>query len=149
MFAATEKQILRAHDNGGVDADDLGARTHERPARIAGIERGVRLDDVADQPAVLGAERAPDGTDDPGGHGRLEAERVADGDGDLARANVLRIAQQSRGQRVRRLTPEDREIGIGIAAEHTRAEPATIRQAERDIAGAIDDVIVGQDQPVW
>ena len=48
-----EADALRAHDDGGVDADHLGARVDQRPAGIAGVERGVGLDDVADQAAVL------------------------------------------------------------------------------------------------
>ena len=43
---------LRAHDHRGVDADDLAARRHQRSARIAGIERGVGLDQVVDQAAA-------------------------------------------------------------------------------------------------
>ena len=52
---------LRAPDHRGVDADDLAARGHQRPAGIAGIERGVGLDHVLDQPAAARAAsgRAP------------------------------------------------------------------------------------------
>ena len=42
---------LRAHDHRGVDADDLAVRRDQRAAGIAGIERGVGLDDVVDQPS--------------------------------------------------------------------------------------------------
>ena len=35
----------------GVDADDAATRVGQRAARVAGIERGVGLDDVLDEPA--------------------------------------------------------------------------------------------------
>ncbi len=42
---------LRAHDHRGVDADNLAVGGHERPPRIAGIERGIGLDHVIDEPS--------------------------------------------------------------------------------------------------
>ena len=41
---------LRARDYGGVDADNLAVGGNQWAARIAGIERGVGLDDVIDEP---------------------------------------------------------------------------------------------------
>ena len=41
---------LRAHDHRGVDADNLAVGGNQWAARIAGIERGVGLDDVIDEP---------------------------------------------------------------------------------------------------
>ena len=48
-----EADALRAHDDGGVDADHLAARVDQRPAGVAGVERGIGLDHVVDQAAVL------------------------------------------------------------------------------------------------
>src|SRR5262245_27164733 len=65
----------------GVDADDPAACVRERAARVARVERGVRLDDVLDEtagPAVAGRERSAEGADDAGRHGPGEAQRVAD-----------------------------------------------------------------------
>src|SRR5215469_9637341 len=47
-----EADALRAHDDGGVDANHLAAGRHQWPAGIARIERSVDLDDIVDQPAV-------------------------------------------------------------------------------------------------
>ena len=68
-----EADALRAHDDGGVDADHLGARVDQRPAGVAGVERGIGLDHVADQAAVLRAQRAPDRADDAGGDRRTRS----------------------------------------------------------------------------
>src|SRR5207249_607892 len=57
--------------NGRIDSDDLPGHVHQRPARITGIDGGVRLQEVlelsADAAAVLGA-------DDTGSHRRLQPE---------------------------------------------------------------------------
>jgi hypothetical protein len=84
-----EADALGAHDDGGVDADDASARIDQRTAGIAGVESGVGLDHVIDQAAGAGAQGASNGADHARGHRLLEAEGVADGDGELARADRL------------------------------------------------------------
>ena len=93
-----EADALRAHDDGGVDADDFAARGDQRPAGIAGIERGIGLDHVVDQPAVARAQRAAERGDDAGRHGGFEAERIADGDHQLAALELFGIAERRRRQ---------------------------------------------------
>jgi hypothetical protein len=68
----------------GIDADDLAARRHQRAAGIAGIERGIGLDNVVDQPAGARAQAAAERRDHARRHGGFEAERIADGDHELA-----------------------------------------------------------------
>src|SRR5438067_1414058 len=41
-----EADTLARRDDRGVDPDDLAAQVHERPARVAAIDRRVRLDEV-------------------------------------------------------------------------------------------------------
>src|SRR5215208_8231561 len=79
-----EADALRAHDHGGVDADDPPARIDERAAGIAGVQRRIGLDDVVDQAAIAGAQRAANGAHHACGHRLLEAERIADGDRELS-----------------------------------------------------------------
>ena len=50
---------LCAVDQGGVDTHHLAGRHHERPARAARIERGIRLDDVLDKSPAAGPQRPP------------------------------------------------------------------------------------------
>ena len=67
-----EADALRGADDGGVHADDLAAGVDERAAGVAGIERGVGLEDVVDEPAGSAAQRAAEAADDAGGDGLLE-----------------------------------------------------------------------------
>src|SRR6185295_19931235 len=58
-----ETDALRRQNDGGVDTDDFAARSHQRPARIAGIERRVCLYDVVDQTPRTRRQRAAKSTD--------------------------------------------------------------------------------------
>src|SRR5262245_32268024 len=58
---------LRRQDDGGVDADDGSSRSDEWPARIAGIESGIGLNEVVDQAAGTRAQRAAERADHPRG----------------------------------------------------------------------------------
>ena len=59
-----EAEALCRHDDRGIDSDDVAARVDQRPARVAGVERGVGLDDVVDQPPGLRAQRPAERADD-------------------------------------------------------------------------------------
>src|SRR5262249_7609772 len=63
-----------------IHADHVTARCDQRASRVARIEGSVGLNDVIDESARLRAQRPPEGTHDPGGHGALEAVRIADSD---------------------------------------------------------------------
>src|SRR5439155_25562430 len=78
-----EADPLRGENHRRVDADDLPPRIEQRATRVAGIERGVRLDDVVDQAARDGPERPPQGTHDARGDGALKSQGIADRDDDL------------------------------------------------------------------
>ena len=67
------------------------------PPGVAGVQRGVGLHDVLDQP--LGAaradrQRAAERADDARGHAAAEAARVADGDDQLADPQVAGVAER-------------------------------------------------------
>ena len=47
-----EADVLRVTDDRGVDADDLTGGVHERSARVARVDRGVGLDQVAERLAA-------------------------------------------------------------------------------------------------
>ena len=46
-----ETDSLRRQNHGGVYADDFTSGIDQRSAGVAGIERGVGLDDIVDQPS--------------------------------------------------------------------------------------------------
>src|SRR5688500_12031643 len=137
--------------DGGVDADDATARSDEGAAGVAGVEGGVGLDDVLDDAlAVGGGEGAAEGADDAGGDGGLEAVGVADGDGHLADAQAVRIAEGGGGELlgVVALDAEDGEVGGGIGADDFDLEAAAVGRDGFELAGVLDDVVVGEDVAV-
>ena len=58
----------------GVDADHLARRVEQRAAGIAGVDRGIGLDEVVEG---AGADLPPAGRDDARGDGAAEAEGIA------------------------------------------------------------------------
>src|SRR5690348_16053221 len=73
--------------DGRVDSDELAAQVYQRSARIAGIDRGVSLDEVlvSLDPKTTASQRA----DDPRSHRLPESERVADGDHEIAHFKLV------------------------------------------------------------
>src|ERR1700737_356279 len=59
-----EADALRHRDDRGVDANHLASGIDEWSARVAGVQRGIRLDDVLDGAATLRPHGATDGADD-------------------------------------------------------------------------------------
>src|SRR5437764_12273931 len=69
---------LSAEDDRGIDTDHPALPVDQRPARIAGVECGIGLDDVIDEPAVTGSGRPADCTDATGRHRLLETQGIAE-----------------------------------------------------------------------
>src|SRR5262249_30642972 len=67
-----EPDARPARDNCRIDPDDLTLHVHERPAGVAGVDGGVRLDEIVERAL---ADVARLGADDARGHRGLEAER--------------------------------------------------------------------------
>ena len=88
-------------------------RIEQRAAAVARIERGVGLDHVVDQVARDAAQGAAERADDAGRHGRIEAERAADRDDELADAQAGRFAELGvrRARRPRPARPRRRSRG--------------------------------------
>ena len=125
---------------------------HQRAAGVAGIDGGIGLDEVLDAalaPAGEAAERAALGAHDAGGDGEGEAlaERVADGQHPLADAGVVAVAERHRRQALG-VDLEHRHVGVGIGAHDLGLELPAVEQADRDLLGAFDHVVVGQDVAV-
>ena len=78
----------------------------------------------------------------------LEAERIADRDHQLAAPQPLGIAERRRRQGHRRIDPHQREVGVGIVADHARRQAASLGGHQLDARGAADHVAVGQHQAV-
>ena len=82
----------RRPDDRGVDADQLAAQVDERAAGVAGVDRGVGLDELL---VAVGADpAAPERADDAGGDRLPDAERVADRDHEVADVHRVRVAER-------------------------------------------------------
>jgi hypothetical protein len=101
----------------------LPCAVHQRAPRIAGVDRRVGLDEVLEgvDPEVRATQRR----DDTHGHRLTDAERVADGQHDVADANVVHLPEGDRRQGVALSLPLCRMIcrpqGRTRVAAHQRA----------------------------
>jgi len=143
VFAPMAKQMPCAGRIGGVHADHLAFRAHQRAARVSRIERRVRLDHVVDEAPGLRAHGAAQRAHDPGGDRMLETIGAADGDRDLAHFHLRGIAQDAPVVH-RRLDADHGEVGIGVVAHEAGARFAPVGQAHRERARLRGDVAVGE-----
>ena len=114
----------------------------QRSARIAGVDRGIGLDE---RHRAVAGERTALGADDARGRGLLEAERRTDRQHVVAHAELIGITEPH-GRQAVRVDLEHRDVAGLIGAEHFGLELAMIDQLDRDLFRAFDDVRVGQDQ---
>ncbi len=97
------------------------ALSSERPARVAGVDRGVRLDHVEDGRVADALDRAPEGAHDAGGEREVEAEGVADGVDLLAHLQPGARAEANRDELVaRRDDPQHRDVLVAGEAHGLR-----------------------------
>ena len=77
----------------------------------------------------------------------MEAVGIANGDGELADADLVGVAQ-ARGAQLGSVNVDHRQVGIGIVADQMRIRAASVSQRDFNPGGAVDDVAVGQDEAV-
>ncbi|MDR7513125.1 MAG: hypothetical protein QN147_14035, partial [Armatimonadota bacterium] len=143
-----EADALRVTDDRRVDADQPPARVEQRAAAVAGVDRSVGLDQVFDHEVGPGLDAAVQRADDADRDRAAQAEGVADRDGHLAHLQRRRVAQLHRGQWRRAVHLHHGEVGEPVRAEHATAQGLAGEQGDGDLLRALDDVVVGQDQPV-
>src|SRR5258708_4583536 len=142
-----EAQALRGQNRRGVDAHDLAPGIDQRAAGVAGVERGVCLDDVVDKPAGLRAQGSSEGADDSGGQSVLKAVGVADGDDQLSHADFMRVAQ-AHGLEDGCVNAQQREIGVGVFTDQRGGEVASVEQKHSNGVGLVYHMAVGEDESV-
>src|SRR3954466_9343751 len=86
---ADEDALLGRVEQARDDADHLAVERDERPARIARIHRRVELDEVGEDLLALRLVFALQARDHAGGGRGADAEREADGDDFIARAQAI------------------------------------------------------------
>ena len=136
----------RARQDGAVDADELAPEVHQRAAGVARIDGGVGLDEVL--VAVRVDAGAPQAADDAGGDGVLQAERIADGDDEVADLELGGVAERHLREAFRR-NLEHGDVRRHVAADHRGGQVAAVLQGHRDLGGVINDMGVCNDVAVF
>ena len=121
---ADADRAARRRDDRGVDADHFAVEVEQRAARIAAIDGGVGLDVVV---VGTGIDVAVARRHDAGGHRAAEAERIADRDHPFAEPQLVGIAEPHRLQRLVGLDPQQRDVGLLIAADQLGLDAACRR----------------------
>ena len=102
-----------------IDPHGFTARVEQRAAGIARIDRRVGLQDAAHLSPLLRAQCTADRANHAGGDRALEAEGVANGDGELAYPHAARVGEgdrawsQARGQ----IDLDDGQVSGRVAAD--------------------------------
>src|SRR5919202_764257 len=132
-----------------VDADDAAGRVEQRAAGVAGVDRGVGLDDAVDLEAVRRLDDPLRGRDDARRERALEAERVADRDRRVADLDASRRAERQRRELAGpRRDLEHREVARLVATEDPGVDDALVRELDLDLRGPGDHVGVREDRPL-
>ena len=153
-FAAARLRV-----DEGVDADQPALGIDQRAAAVARIDGRVGLD--VDH-RVFRRQLARDGADDAERDRRVEAERAAEREHQLARPQRVGVAEGERRQRLG-LDLDHRQIGLVIDRDDLRADRAAApaedgasglaarrrkRQLDLDARRVLDHVRVGHDVAV-
>ena len=117
-------------EDEGVNTDEAAFGVDEGSAAVAGIDGGVGLD--VDH-GVIGSDLAGDGADDAHGDGVFEAEGAAEGEDDLALAELVGIAEGEGGE-LGTGDFEDGDIGFAIKADDFGGD---------EFAGGLQEAVAG------
>ena len=121
----------------GVDPDHAAVAVEQRAARVAGVDRRVGLDHVADREAVGGLELALEGAHDAGRDRAVEAERVADRDHRVADLDLGRVAERraASGRPSSAFDLQQRDVGARVACPRTLGvDGLVVAEADLDLA---------------
>src|SRR4029453_15098465 len=143
-----EADAVRIGGDGRVDADDVGPGVEQRATRIAGVDRGVGLDEVVEVLVAVGRDRPALGRHDATRHRvRIRPERAPDRADQLAPLALGRAAQIG-DWHVAGVDLDDREVRQRVDAVDAALEHPAIIELDRQAIAALDDVAVGEDPAV-
>jgi len=137
----------RRTDDGRVDPDESPGAVEQRTTRVARVDGGIGLDDIADGHSVDGIDLATESRDDPHCQGLVEAEGIADGEDALPDQKAIRNTDAQGAQTVlRRIDPEHSEVFLRRDTDQLRLPCRVIGQRDFDPAAGsnptADDVEV-------
>ncbi|CDN45284.1 hypothetical protein BN871_HA_00060 [Paenibacillus sp. P22] len=148
-----EADALRVRADGGIDADDFAVHVDQRTAGVAGVDGGVRLQQMLVVPSGAAGfrsdlDRTLAGAEHAYRNGMIEAVRVADSDEPVADAAGFGVAERQRREvlAVLRLYLEHGEIEILAGSEQLRFQLlGRALHLDLDLLRAVDDVLVRQN----
>ena len=117
----------KRHD-GARDADDASVGVDERAAGVARVDGRVHLNQIGEAEARTRLKRASKRADDARGHGPVEAERVADGDDELADAQRPRV--QLRDRQPEGADAQDGEVDRRVGVLDAGLEAAAVGEGD-------------------
>jgi DNA-binding HxlR family transcriptional regulator len=117
------------------------------PPEFPGFKAAFGLNHILDHSARLGPQRSPERAYHARGDAGLKAKRIPDGDRELSDANRRRVAK-FRMHKIRRIDADDCKIGIRIVADESPRILAPIKKGDADLARAVHNVTVGQNEAV-
>ena len=130
-------------EDRGIDADHFAVGVDQRSAAVAGVDRGIGLNEIV---VGTGADHPPLGADDSRGDGMFETERIADRHHPIADVQLARVAELGKGQIAAGATDLDQgQVGAIVLADQARFMLAVIRQFDFDRVGAAHDMITGEN----
>ena len=138
-------RAARAREDRGVDADQPAGHIDQRAARITRVDRSIGLDEEL----IVGDAdlRARQSRDDAVRHGLTDAERIADGEHDVAHLERVGIGEiQHRKLLVRVLEAQHGEIAALVLEHDFGLEFALVGERHLDLVGALDHVHVGDHE---
>ena len=142
---ADAQRATAARIDGRVDAQQLAACIHQRAARVARVDGRVGLDEVLE--GVDAQLRAAQRRDDAHRHRLAHAERVADGQHNVADGDVVAVRELDGGQ-VLPIHLQHGQVGVRITADQACLQPFATDQDDLDLRTVTQHVMVGEDVAV-
>src|SRR5262249_56285330 len=95
----------------------FASRINQWSTRVAGIQRGISLNNIVDQAARLRMHRAAERADYASSDTRLKAEWISDRDHKLTHTQILRVGQAHVGK-LRRIDSNHSAIAVPIGTRN-------------------------------
>ena len=146
-----EADVRGVGELGRVDADDLAPRVEQRPAGVAGVDGRVGLDEVRSRmppssSAMVRSEAETMPVVTVGLPPRPRALPMATTSSPTRRASEEPSSAATRS--LDALDPQHGHVVVGEGADQLGAHGRAVEEGHRDLVGALDDVGVGEDEPL-